>query len=89
MGKSNNYGLPPTVDSTCPKCKSQLEVFQRWVPAPANEPPSCPVCRGPFLTRDEGRRVNSQTKQEYKQSYAIEYYLIRVLRRGPEQPAAV
>jgi len=86
MGRSNNYGLPPAVEDTCPKCKSHLTIFQRWVASPAKQPPACPICGEQFLELDEGKRVDAQTKREYKQSYATEYYDIKVLRRGPARP---
>lgn len=86
---AKNYGLPPAVESECPKCKSYLQIWQRWVEKPAKEPPPCPHCREHFLTLDDGKRVNSITHQEYTQSNVIEYTLIKMLRRGPAKPESV
>lgn len=82
MAKSNDYGLPPAVESECPKCKSNLQIWQRWVEKPAKQPPPCPNCGEHFLKLDEGKRFNSHTQQDYTQSNVIEYTMIKVLRRG-------
>lgn len=66
----------------CPHCNSFLQVIERIVDYPADEPPSCPICGARFLSADDGRKWDPLQERFYTSWRRCEYKIARVLKKG-------
>jgi hypothetical protein len=87
MARNETFGMSSVIEGYCIECKTPLVIYRRWVQGDTKEPALCPKCRKPCQKKDDGKRKDSNTGNEYIRYTRIEVTFATLKKSGETVPS--